>query len=117
MAIHPLIYIAGPYRGASESDAWSNIMVARAAATQLWARGYIAFCPHLNSMLMGGVAPDRAFIEGDLVILGKCDAVLTVGNWHLSEGTQAEMALAERLGIPVYRNMGDLRTALPGDRW
>jgi hypothetical protein len=51
---------------------------------------------------MDGVATDEVFLEGTMELLRRCDAVVLVPNWRDSAGAQAEVAEAERLGLPVF---------------
>jgi hypothetical protein len=97
-----LAYVAGPYRGPSESAVVQNIRNAEAIAVQLWQRGYAVICPHKNTALFGGLAPDDTWLAGDLVMLKRCDLVVLVPGWQASSGTRAEVAAARACGIPVY---------------
>lgn len=103
-----IIYVAGPYRGDSESRVWANIMAARDIAIRVWQLGYVAICPHLNTMLFGGELPDSAYLQGDLEIIARCDAIVLVPGWETSAGTQAEIEYAQQLDIPVYQRPEDL---------
>lgn len=104
-----LVYIAGPYRAATESRIRSNIERAREAAEVVWQCGAFALCPHLNTAWMGGVVPDGEFLRRDLAAMARCDAVLAIEGWKLSEGAKAEVAEAKRLKIPVFEDMLELR--------
>ena len=94
-------YIAGAYRAPTESGVRQNIERARAVAERMWAKGYAAFCPHLNTAFMGGVCPDHYFLEGDLEWLRFTSFVVLVDGWEQSKGTQAEIAYAHKMHIPV----------------
>lgn len=96
-----LIYVAGPYRGKSESEVWRNIMAARDIAAEVWKKGYVAICPHLNTMLMGGILPDKRWLEGDLEILRRCDGIVLVSE-ELSSGVETEIDEALKLGMMVW---------------
>ncbi len=107
-----IVFVAGPYRAATENGVHENIGRARAVALPLWRPGVMVFCPHLNSAFMGGAQPDRVFLDGALAMLAKCDAVVLVPGWERSTGTQAEIELANRLGIPVYESADDFLDTL-----
>lgn len=107
-------YIAGPYR--DSRGAWyvrQNIARAERLAALLWQRGYAPFCPHLNSRLLDGVAPDQAFLEGDLAWLHYAEVCFLVpdlpGLKGLAEsaGTQNEIRLCRQQGIPVVWTQWD----------
>lgn len=106
----PVVYIAGPYRGKSESDVFKHIINARKWAIIVWTGGGIAICPHLNTAFFGGVAglPDQVWLDGDLEIIKRCDAVLVIPASESSVGTQAEIQHAERQGIPVFHSTQSL---------
>ena len=89
-----VIYVAGKYRGKTESEVFDNIIKAREVAIKLWQRGYAVVCPHTNSMFMGSLISDTGFLEGDLEIVARCDAIYMLDNWRDSEGAQAELRLA-----------------------
>jgi hypothetical protein len=97
-----LAYVAGPYRASTESGVVQNIRNAEAVAVELWKKGYAVICPHKNTALFGGLAPDEVWLKGDLVMMERCDLVVLVPGWHTSSGTRAEVARAKELGIPMY---------------
>ena len=96
-----VIYIAGKYRGPNAWAVEQNIRAAEEVAARVWAAGMVALCPHANSRHMEGVASEDHFLEGTMELLRRCDAVVLVPNWRDSEGARAEVAEADRLGIPI----------------
>lgn len=101
-----VIYIAGKYRGPNAWAVEQNIRAAEDIAAKVWAMGHAALCPHANARHMEGVASDDVFLAGTLELMRRCDAVVLVPNWRDSEGARAEVAEAERLGIPVFGHGG-----------
>lgn len=102
-----VIYIAGAYRADSESGVFENIMRARSVALRLWGEGWAVICPHTNSIFMGSrLGGDEKFIEGDLAILSRCDAIYMLNNWENSRGAKLEYQEAKRLGLDVYKEFG-----------
>ena len=97
-----LAYVAGPYRAASESAVVRNIRNAEAVAAELWKIGFAVICPHMNSALMNGICPDHVWLQGDLVMLERCDLVVLAPGWKSSSGTLAEINRANERGIPVF---------------
>jgi nucleoside 2-deoxyribosyltransferase len=97
-----VIYIAGKYRGPNAWAIEQNIRAAEEVAAKVWEMGHVALCPHANSRHMDGVASDDVFLAGTLELMRRCDAVVLVPNWRDSEGARAEVAEAERLGLPVF---------------
>lgn len=103
-----LVYIAGKFRGPSHWAIALNIRAAEAVALEVWKLGAAALCPHANTAHFQDAAPDRVWLDGDLVMLERCDALLTVDNWRDSVGAQAEVAHAIAHGVPVFHALDDL---------
>jgi hypothetical protein len=97
-----IIYVAGPYRADGWHNVWENIMAARDVARKLWLEGWAVVCPHANSILMDGPdIPARTFLDGDIEILRRCDALFAMRGWERSEGARAEIAEAKRMGLEI----------------
>ena len=109
MSKMPLVYLAGPYRAPTEHGVAKNILAAWIASEEVWKAGCACICPHANAAFMAGEIADEVFLEGDLVMLERCDAVLMMDGWELSEGSIGEYNRAKELGIPVFESMGSLR--------
>ena len=103
-----VIYVAGPYRAQSEDEVFNNIVHAREVAVELWQAGWAVICPHTNSFFMGTRLGDDCFIEGDLEILSRCDAVYMMSNYEGSEGAKLELAKAKELGLEIIFESGGL---------
>ncbi len=97
----PVVYVAGPYRGPSEWAVTQHIRYAEEAALELWKRGAAAICPHKNTAYFGGACPDEVWLQGDIAILMKCDAVFALATWESSAGAREEIRIARERGIPV----------------
>jgi hypothetical protein len=100
-----VIYIAGPFRSKKPGDHWEqtqNIRRAEALALEVWKAGHVALCPHLNTANFQGALPDDVWLDGDLELLRRCDAVLLVAGYQESAGTHREIREAVDAGIPVY---------------
>lgn len=105
-----LVYVSGPYRAETERKVLLNIRAAERIACALWEMGYVAICPHKNTEHFGGVVPDEVFLEGDLVIIERCDLVVVRHKgWYRSEGTMKEVRHAHSLLKPVYWWPHDIR--------
>jgi hypothetical protein len=98
----PLAYLAGPYRAATPYGIHQNVEDARRVAAELWRMGFSVHCPHTNTHGLGGVIPEKEFLEGDLVVLRRCDLVVVEGNYDTSEGTLEEIFAAQEHEIPRY---------------
>lgn len=107
-----VIYVAGPFRG---PDAWvieSNIRRAETLALEVWRSGAAAICPHTNTRFYQGAAPDEVWLDGDLAILARCDAILMTPDWERSSGARTEREYAASIKIPVFYTIDELRTWL-----
>jgi hypothetical protein len=110
-----LVYIAGPYRASCEWDLVQNIRRAEALALAVWKLGAACICPHKNTALLGGAADDSLWLEGDLEMMRRCDAVLCTDDWQRSEGARNEVAESKRVGIPVFERIDELKAWLTSD--
>lgn len=107
-----VVYVAGPYRGKNNYSIHVNVFMAEALALEVWKMGAAAVCPHLNTEHFQGACPDEVWLNGDLEILSRCDAVIVVKGYEVSSGTRAEIAFAHEHGIPVFYTTYDLQTWL-----
>lgn len=114
-----LIYISGPYseytdhRTSIAHTRDENIAQARAIAIELWRLGHAVILPHGNTSLFDDDAPDISYetwIQGDLMMLARCDAIVMTPDWERSKGAKIEYEYAQQLGIPtsVYPNLPPL---------
>ena len=106
-----VIYVAGPYRSKSEWGLIKNIREAEDAALEIWRLGAAAICPHKNTAHFGGAheLSNEVWIDGDLEILRRCDAMFLLDGFMDSVGAMTEKKEAERLEIPIFRHLYDLR--------
>lgn len=91
-----VIYIAGPYRAPSEWEVRMNIREAEHHALMVWQYGAVALCPHKNTAGFGG-APgciDDTWLQGDLELLKRCDALWAITGWRDSTGATREVEYA-----------------------
>lgn len=111
-------YVVGPYRSATVRGFVENIRRAEAVALELWRLGFAVVCPHLNSALLDGALPDDVWLRGELVLLGRCDLVVTVPGWEGSQGSRGELERAEAIDLDVYHwpADADLLSAVAGNR-
>lgn len=103
-----VVYIAGPFRASNSWDMEQNIRRAEEIALRVWRLGLAVICPHANTRFFQGAAEDRVWLDGDLELLRRSDAVLLVSGWENSSGTRQEVAAAKALGIPVFHSVTEL---------
>jgi hypothetical protein len=104
-----VVYIAGPYRAPHAWAIEQNIRRAEELALAVWRSGRAALCPHTNTRFFQGAAEDHVWLDGDLELLKRCDAMLLVPGWERSTGALAERAQAMALAIPVFEDLDRLR--------
>lgn len=106
-----VIYVAGPYRD-QRGEWWvrENIRSAEKVAMEIWQRGGVALCPHKNTAFFGGLpgTDDQTWLEGDLELLRRCDALAVAPRWRNSKGAIEEVAYARKNGIVVLYNYQEL---------
>jgi len=96
-----IAYIIGPYRASTIAGVRRNIEAAREIAELLWRNNIPTLCPHLNTVLMDGIAPDRVFLDGDLVLLSRCNVAVVLPTAELSTGSMSEVEFARAHHIPI----------------
>lgn len=104
----PVIYIAGPIRADSPWLREQNIRRAEALALEAWHAGAACLCMHSQGRFYDD-GHYEMWIEGDLEILARCDAVLVTPDWEKSQGARAEVAHAKKIGVPVIHSLPALR--------
>ena len=102
-----VIYVAGKYRAQTEWELVENIRLAELAARRLWEEGWSVICPHKNTAHFGGLFEDedkdyQTWIEGDLELLRRSDAIYLLRNWQTSNGAKRELELAQKLEKEIY---------------
>ncbi len=107
-----VIYVAGKYRGPHAWAIENNIRRAEELALEVWAMGAVALCPHANTRFYQGALPDEVWLEGDLELLRRCDAILMVPGWEESKGAIVEERLAAQLGLHVFTSIEQLKAAV-----
>lgn len=98
------IYIAGPY---TKGDVVMNVRAAVEAAEEVIKIGYMPYVPHL-SHLWHCMSPHDIdyWYRLDNEWLKRCDALVRLPGE--SSGADAEVRLADSLGIPVFDSVNDL---------
>ncbi len=112
-----VIYVAGPFRAATPWLVEQNIRVAEELALEVWKMGHPAICPHTNARFFSGEASDETWLEGDLAILKRCDAVIFGNGWESSSGSLAELNFAQEHSLPCFFNLSNLYEWLNGKKY
>ena len=112
-----VVYIAGRYRDPrGEFYVRCNIREAERYALVVWTYGAVALCPHKNTAGLGGAhgIPDSTWLDGDLELLRRCDALFAMPGWDASQGAIKEVGFALDHEIPVLYDESDLAAFLKG---
>lgn len=110
----PLVYVSGKYRAATLLEILQNIAGAWQDAAEIWRMGACAICPHMNtagfSEIFGkeSIISGEQCIQGDLVMIFRCDAIFMREGWEESKGANQERDFAEEHGIPIYYTLSAL---------
>ena len=107
-----VVYIAGKVRDKTPWDVEQNVRRAEELALKVAWEGAMPLCPHTNSRFFLNQRDDAFWLEGTLEMMRRCDAVILVDNWRGSIGAIGEKKEAERLGIPVFETIRDLKAWL-----
>lgn len=102
------VYVAGPFRGPNSWEIEENIRRAERLALEVWRLGAACVCPHTNTRFFQGAADDAVWLDGDLEILARCDAIVMTEDWERSSGARAEEAFARKRNIPVFYALREL---------
>jgi len=97
-----VVYIAGSYRSETISGVFNNILKAREVALKYWKKGFAVICPHMNTALFDGEMPDDTWLDGDIEILKRCDAIVMMKGWEKSAGATIELEEAMKLNLNVF---------------
>lgn len=104
-----VVYIAGPFRGPNSWEIEQNIRRAEALALEVWRLGAAVLCPHTNTRFFQGAADDAIWLDGDLELLSRCDAVMLAPDWQRSSGARAEVDFAITKTIPTFETLDALK--------
>lgn len=100
-----IVYTAGPYaESCGVGTVGENIARAREIALKLWDMGYTVICPHLNTAHFEQELSltNKDFVDRDLEIVERCDAIIMLPYWESSRGAARELSHARRNEIPYY---------------
>jgi hypothetical protein len=101
-----LLYLAGPYRGETESDILKNIRTAEEYAMKVIEEypDWFPVTPHLMTAWFGGLQPDDYFLKGTLEVMLGCDGVLLLPGFEGSEGAVIERDEAELASMFIVKH-------------
>ncbi len=96
-----LLYIAGAYSG----NTIENIKKAEEVSINLISNGFHVVTPHKNTSGYEKYENEKitykTWIDMDLDILSRCDAIYVMQNSHNSNGVKKEIECAKKLNMPI----------------
>lgn len=107
-----VIYIAGPFRGATTWDIEQHVRHAEALAFEVAQLDAMPLCPHTNTRYFHGTKTDQFWLDGSVELMSRCDAVVLTDDWHLSQAAREEVTRARLLHLPVFDSIDGLRVWL-----
>ena len=110
-----VIYIIGPFRGSHSWDVETNVRVAEGMALAVLRLGVAVVCMHSMCRYFTGAVPDETWMKGDLEILRRCDAAITVMGWEGSEFSMTEVLECKKGNVRLFHSLRDLMIWLRGD--
>lgn len=103
-----VVFIAGPFRADTQWGIVQNVRAAETAGLEVARLGAMPLIPHMNTANFHGQLTDEFWLEGTQEMLRRCDAVYVFPGARVSSGVAAEVAEADRRGIPVFTSPGKL---------
>lgn len=106
-----LVYVAGPYTGATREAVEANIAAAVEVGLKVARLGACPVIPHSNTShpKFEEIQGYEFWIAATAKLLTKCDALVTTTDWEHSRGACGEVRLAQELGMPVFHSIGELQ--------
>ena len=97
-----LIYVSGPYTAPTEEEINENIQRAEDIAVMLMRNGFDVITPHKNTAgYQQYEFTHERYLEQDINILSRCDAIIMMNGWRDSKGACIEMEYAREENIPI----------------
>ncbi len=111
MADIKLVYVAGPYSGATREAVEANIRVAEELGLEVARLGACPVIPHTNTShpKFEEIQGYEFWIAATAKLLTRCDALVTTTNWEHSRGARGEVRLAQEREMPVFHSIGELQ--------
>jgi hypothetical protein len=104
-----LIYVAGPFRGETAWDIEQNTRRVEELGLKIAHLGHMPLMPHCNTRFFHGQCDDQFWIDGTLLLLSKCDAMLVAPGWEESSGTKGEISYCQKHDLPYFYTLEDLK--------
>ena len=108
------IYVCGEYSADNVLDVLYNIGRGEAKCAELFSYGLAPFCPWADAvyakLLLEYPLDKQAFYNASIAWLRVSDAVYVISGEGKGGGVDAEIKIANEIGIPVFRGFMSLLT-------
>jgi len=103
-----IIYVAGPFRGATTWDVERNVRSAEEIGYEVFKCGAMPLIPHANTRFFHGQGTDQFWLDGTLELARRCDGLILAPRWELSSGARGERKAVLDRGAPVFESAAEL---------
>jgi hypothetical protein len=105
-----LVYLSGKMTDPDPKMQAVHVLWAKAMAAVLWNMGFTVICPHANgpTEVNGCFCSYEDYLEGDLVILSRCDCIFMMRGWEESGGAKIECEFAFKNMLPIFKDIPSL---------
>lgn len=107
-----IIYVAGPFRADTAWGVEQNVRRAEEAGLRIAHAGASPLIPHANTRFFHGELSDEFWLAATMELLRRSDAIYLLPQWDQSLGACQEYEEARRLGLPILRDIADVRSWL-----
>ena len=98
----PMVYVCGPHRSITPEGVDLNIRAAETVSRKIFQAGAFSVCPHVITRGHEEAQGEEFWLRSTLDLLRKCDAIVILDGWEISEGCVREVQVARDLKIPLY---------------
>jgi hypothetical protein len=109
-----LIFLACKYSEPKRFQIERNIARARVYAQEVALMGALPLCPGVIGADMDGTQSYEWWGEAYIQLMRRCDGIFMVPHWESSNGARLEHAEADRLDLPIFYHLSDLKKWLTG---
>lgn len=107
------VYVAGAYSSNNTIEVLKNIGKGEKLAAEVFLNGFAPFVPWSDRSFIFHF-PEKEFDVKDfykysMEWLNVSDCVILVPGWEFSKGTLKEIEQADRLGIPVFKDIESMK--------
>ncbi len=106
-----IVYVSGPYSAPTREARLDNVLEAVEVGIEIRKKGHFPVIPHLYDLFdeiakkMGHNFDWQSYIDMDLAILERCDALYFIGE---SKGACIELERAKELGLKIFYSLEEV---------